>query len=131
MSIFKDYIIQEVNPLDLVASLGEDFSCDAFDCWGGNNRSPADLITDKIEDSFGARENEYLIDMMEQGMQKYPVVIGVNGWSEYGEGEDWILGNGNHRLAIAVGLMLDTLLVVFQEDPDDFMLADISTELGY
>lgn len=124
----EDYIIQEVDTFDLVAALGSDFSCDAF-CWlmdGDDMIDPGDLLTSKIEDMFGNTADEYLIEAMEQGMQRDPIVVGVNGWTEYGEGYDWTLGNGNHRLAVAVALMLPTILVVFQEDKDDYMLEEVS-----
>ena len=117
-------IIQEVDTFDLLRALDGDFaSVDAVD-YNGIPESPIwDMFADKLSSLFRWRPHA-LEDMIERG-QMDPIVIGVNGFSEF-DLTGWTVGNGNHRLATALACMSPTVLVAFTDETDDFMLYDYS-----
>lgn len=110
--------LQEVDTFELVAALRTSVDCFS---WGVEVSTLAELMSDKATNKF--HWGNFLIDDMEAGLQRQPIIINVNGAEEF-DIEGWVVGNGNHRLAIAIALMLPTVLVFFNEDPSDCMMAD-------
>lgn len=71
-------------------------------------------MDEKLEDC-----GDYFIeDVKERGIQN-PVCVRIEPNGE------WTMGNGHHRLALSLNLMLDELLVVFSEDCD-YMMEEIT-----
>jgi len=105
-------ITQTVSVNDLIVAL--DGSVDAPFQQGTWVDAFADLLSNKFIDS-----DYYIDDFIENG-QKNPICVMVNGCSEYNM-SGWIVGNGNHRLALAVMLGWPTIDVLFTEQRGDFM----------
>jgi len=126
--------LQMVDTLLLAAALGPDVSCDG---WFGRSDGEREedfgtLMERKIDEVINCDypgSNYYrLVEDMLAGYQMNPIIVGVNGWEEWGPNSDWQIGNGNHRLAIAIAALLPEVLVCFVEETDDYMLAD---KFGY
>jgi len=118
MSIYETYFIQEVMVEDIVNNITTSVDCHNL-FWG--ERDLSSLMEDKFADS----PNE-LIKEISSGNQKYPIVICTQG-SIDPDIYEWCIGNGNHRLAIAIAAGIESLMVVFSEDEYDYMLSDVSS----
>lgn len=109
--------------LDLIAAL-ENSVDNVHGDW--ENEGFANLMTQKIENVFYSDFNfRDLLDDISASQVK-PIVVCVNGSVEYHDGTTWIMGNGNHRLAIAIATCAETVLVLFNENPDDYMVSHVS-----
>jgi hypothetical protein len=121
-------IIQEVNVLDLIRAL--EGSVDCVTNWEAGGFS--EMVEGKLESVWRYGQANYgdLMDNFSTA-QAYPIVVCVNGSSEYLPDSKWVMGNGNHRLSIAIATCAETVLVAFNDDPDDYMCGDFSSASGY
>jgi hypothetical protein len=84
------------------------------------------LMDNKLQNVMAYRPR--LISDLENGGQNNPIIVCVNGNADYGDTHGWTIGNGNHRLATAIALCLDEVMVAFTESREDFMLEE---EFGF
>lgn len=115
MNIFEDLIVQEVDVCDLLGAVLASVDCNSME-WDF-----PDMLDNKLSDVM--RWNPELIDAVENNQLDNPIIICVNGVRPYGDKHDWIVGNGNHRLAAAWALMQETIPVCFTEDREDYMMS--------
>ena len=128
-----EYIIQEVDTFLLIEALSPEFSVDAaYTVWDAEEEryvstftDPAELLDRKIDEVLFGGYGESFIESILAGDQFCPIVVGVNGWNDYGDVQGWMVGNGNHRLATIIAGMVETVLVVFTESRHDFMVGSI------
>ena len=80
------------------------------------------LWEDKLYDSLHYRKD--LADEILAGGQKAPICVLI----DY-DGK-WIMGNGHHRMALAIAAELD-IIVLFNDEDDDYMVEHITDPDDY
>ena len=117
-------IIQTVNPTDLLAALDSSvdniYSCPCewdsmSECECPSDAWKAMLMEEKLDDCA-----EHFINSVKSEGIHNPicVVIGKRG--------EWTMGNGHHRLALSINLMLEEIPVVFNDDDGDYMMEHVT-----
>ena len=127
----EDMIIQEVNPFELFAALS--WSVDGLNWRGLPHTDLGDVMVGKIadwfddvfEDDSAIYVNRDAQAILNEGINVQPILIMVNGVDCGGlvadASEGWGVGNGNHRLALALAAGFETILVAFTDQPEDYM----------
>ena len=97
-----------VDPLDLMGAIDDSVDNFMYDL--------ADLYDSKLEEC-----SDEFIDSLLEGFAA-PIVVCMSGSPNR---SGWVVGNGNHRLAVAIAAMIPLIPVMFT-DGHDYMLTCVS-----